>query len=815
MTKVNIYQRIRSKWKRKRTKRIKGNMKAITMPNIPAYLSNEVILDTRINDLNQTKGGNCWNLPFSQLTQTKTKKPSVAFFKEKLFVKKPLNLSNSFFCDEEGNNHVNNEKPNLNDYRLLFLEKFNCVQRAITGYGSYFFFHLLYIICIVIISATIIFFVEKSQLNYIDTLFMTASACSMTGLSSINTASLSLTSIWTLLVVMILGNNVLLSNVPLIIRRYFYQQWAKKVLNTFSLNSSYEKLNVNALLNREVVEYRALSCLLKYSLCYCFLVPFFSTFFIYIYLIGIEKNGFNELIKAKENNLIISSNKLFFAFFHSVSAFSNCGFGTHEQNLLPFASHYGVLLPLSFSILLGNTFYPIAIYFYVKMMHRIHQQGDIIVLKKKKKKSSVYHENTLHSVNYTLSYSKTAATQFLLDNPRRCYTHMFSQSQTFSLLCVASFLLLSQISAFIYLDLNRSYLSKYSIANRLLIAWFQNVSTRTAGFSCIDVTQSSEAMKLLWVFFMYIVSYPFILAVRTSTIEVAPTCHCSGSVHQASFKCVLLKLTRNLRYYVNPHYLYEKIYNSNISFFFSRYLFKKRKNAISNVNLFRDAFTANPITNKSKGESLNTCQNFHTVKQTPSRFSHDIHKNQCEETLSLTKSTGHTVLHRDSSFSQNLSYVENPSVEISSDIFAHRMYRVLIQDIFWLFLATVSIAVLEDDQFQIIPRLNIFSIIFETVSAYGTVGLSLGANDINAVSLSGLLSKMSKFIIIIVMIMGRHRSLPFAIDRAVNLPNLLHMATALSIHKPLTDQPCSHQINLPIHSTSNNKPYPKKIHHSF
>lgn len=57
---------------------------------------------------------------------------------------------------------------------------------------------------------------------------------------------------------------------------------------------------------------------------------------------------------------------------------------------------------------------------------------------------------------------------------------------------------------------------------------------------------------------------------------------------------------------------------------------------------------------------------------------------------------------------------------------------------------------------------------FELVSAYGTVGLSLGIPTQNY-SFSGALSTLSKFIIILVMLRGRHRGLPVAIDRAVLL----------------------------------------------
>lgn len=52
---------------------------------------------------------------------------------------------------------------------------------------------------------------------------------------------------------------------------------------------------------------------------------------------------------------------------------------------------------------------------------------------------------------------------------------------------------------------------------------------------------------------------------------------------------------------------------------------------------------------------------------------------------------------------------------------------------------------------------------FEVVSAYGTVGLSLGSPNANY-SLCGDFRTLSKLILCAVMIRGRHRGLPVAIE---------------------------------------------------
>ena len=65
---------------------------------------------------------------------------------------------------------------------------------------------------------------------------------------------------------------------------------------------------------------------------------------------------------------------------------------------------------------------------------------------------------------------------------------------------------------------------------------------------------------------------------------------------------------------------------------------------------------------------------------------------------------------------------------------------------------------------------SVFSVLFEIVSAYGTVGMSLGHPDVNA-SLCSQFTVIGKLVIIAMMIRGRHRGLPYGLDRAILLPS--------------------------------------------
>lgn len=94
--------------------------------------------------------------------------------------------------------------------------------------------------------------------------------------------------------------------------------------------------------------------------------------------------------------------------------------------------------------------------------------------------------------------------------------------------------------------------------------------------------------------------------------------------------------------------------------------------------------------------------------------------------------------------------------------------RQLSFDLWYVFLGFFIISISEGGQIQA-GRFNLFDVLFEVVSAYGTVGLSMGAPGANT-SLCGAFSTVGKLVIIAMQIRGRHRGLPYGLDRAVLLP---------------------------------------------
>lgn len=113
---------------------------------------------------------------------------------------------------------------------------------------------------------------------------------------------------------------------------------------------------------------------------------------------------------------------------------------------------------------------------------------------------------------------------------------------------------------------------------------------------------------------------------------------------------------------------------------------------------------------------------------------------------------------------------ENEDEGEPSYVGAH-LRRQLSFDLWYIFLGLFIISIAEGGRLQgTDPSINMFSVLFEIVSAYGTVGLSLGYPGIDA-SLSAEFNVVSKLVIIAMQIRGRHRGLPYELDRAILLPS--------------------------------------------
>ena len=120
---------------------------------------------------------------------------------------------------------------------------------------------------------------------------------------------------------------------------------------------------------------------------------------------------------------------------------------------------------------------------------------------------------------------------------------------------------------------------------------------------------------------------------------------------------------------------------------------------------------------------------------------------------------------------RHVSYAAKAPHREQRTTFVRQQLRAqLSHDAWWICLAIFLITIIEGGRFDSNPTVfSVFNVIFEVVSGYACVGISTGV-PWAAFSFSGAWHSLSKLVLIVVMIRGRHRGLPVAIDHAVQLP---------------------------------------------
>ena len=154
---------------------------------------------------------------------------------------------------------------------------------------------------------------------------------------------------------------------------------------------------------------------------------------------------------------------LWFSVFHSVSAWNNAGFGLFPDNFISYQTSVTMTLIITFLIIFGGIGYQVIIEMYV----------------------------------WLVSFFKENKARFMLSLNFKVVT-----STTMFLLVVGTIgFLLSE-----HKDTNT--LGSLSLPNQLLTAWFQSVTTRTAGFNSIDISKMTTAGLFLTMALMFVGASP-------------------------------------------------------------------------------------------------------------------------------------------------------------------------------------------------------------------------------------------------------------------------------------------------------------------
>lgn len=408
-------------------------------------------------------------------------------------------------------------------------------------------------------------------------------------------------------------------------------------------------------------------------------------------------------------------NPFWLGVFNGVSAFNNSGMSLLDANMIPFQEADYVLITMGLMILAGNTAYPIFLRLIFWSAQRI-----------------------LNLTTRSTSFQRTKlAINLLLKDPRRVYTNLFPSRLTWWLLFMVICLNTADWVLFELLNLHNPVVGNIPVGPRVLVGLFQALAVRSGGFYVVPIAQISIGVQFLYVIMMYIAVYPVVITIRQSNVYSPGSIHDRGShrLHDESafWQGQTLERCSDSRQSIadpqatSPHVAV------------SQNLGSLRRRAS------HSATTENMVEKEQNPAELQTEDN--TGEKRPTSISRPVR-------LPLTQ--------------RNRA---PPGTDGGHMSFIHQqVHGQLAHDIWWLVLAILVIVIIESSHFNADPvGFSVFNIIFEVVSAYGTVGISVGV-PVAAYSFAGAWYTGSKLVLCLVMLKGRHRGLPVALDRAIELP---------------------------------------------
>lgn len=494
-----------------------------------------------------------------------------------------------------------------------------------------------------------------------------------------------------------------------------YLQWSP----TIQGNSVFVELTSEQKEEMGGIEYRALKMLAKVLVGYYLGWNLVSAFLIAPWA-QVTKTYSNVF----ESNAV---NRVWWGIFLAQSAFNNVGLTLTPDSLISFVGARYLLTISTFVMIIGYSGFPCML----RLMLWIMQQ--------------------LSDPRRELHESVT----FLLEHPRRCFTLLFPSGPTWWLFFVI--IILNGIDLFLYvvLDLSNKNFDHLDASNFVTSGIFQSAATRTSGLGVVDLNTLHPAVVVSYTIMMYISVYPITMSLRNTNVYEEK----SLGVYRVQDEDGSSSSESE-----------SEEFDSDGSFEMEE---SSTEDSSSSSEDEPEDETDSDETARQAGAS-----GADTPRTTPSSLYQKLthrRKGAKKATGSRADSATKSTIKRRLRLERESKPTPLPHFGIPglSTSWGSHIQRQLSFDMWFLFIAFFLLCVVEGGKIgllQVEGKIPLFNVIFEVVSAYCTVGLSMGYPNTNP-ALSAQFSRLGKLIICLCLWRGRHRGLPYAVDRAVLLPS--------------------------------------------
>ncbi|KAI4671832.1 uncharacterized protein J4E78_000329 [Alternaria triticimaculans] len=454
------------------------------------------------------------------------------------------------------------------------------------------------------------------------------------------------------------------------------------------------------------VEYRALKFLCMFVPAYFILWQFFG---------GIALGAYMSVYE-REACAVNAQNPWWAGIFLAISAYSNAGFTLLDAGFIPFQSSYYVLVIVTILSLAGPAAFPVFVRFLIWSM------STLLDLFSKDKEYGVWKEGF----------------DFILKFPRRVYTSMFPARDTWLFIATfGSFVTVDWILILI-LSIGNPTLEVIPLGQRIFISLFEGFSIPTGGYAIVSPSGMYFDVQVLWLVVFYTAAYPHIITMRKTNVYEE----------------------RSLGIYEGDEAEPEQLHSASSSLFDVDAAMPSLTTAVSQT----EKTSLAPIKSLGKVGRRGTAFVGRQLQHRMTAFQGVGVANVPAAPAPLKRAVTMD-FNRMSIHSLNSHPPTRPPSLISQQVRGQ-----LSHDVWWIAFALFLIAVIETHHSIEDPRTySVFTMLFEIVSGYTTIGISIGLPD-QSYSFSGGMYTGSKIVMILVMLRGRHRGLPVALDRAVRLP---------------------------------------------
>lgn len=456
------------------------------------------------------------------------------------------------------------------------------------------------------------------------------------------------------------------------------------------------------------VEYRALK----------FLSVFVLLYFILWQLFGAIALGAYMSVYEKEAAAVNNQNPWWAGVFLAISAYNNAGFTLLDAGFIPFQDSYYVLIIVTLLSLAGPAAFPVFVRFLIWSM------SALLDLFSKDKEYGVWKEGF----------------DFILRFPRRVYTSMFPSRDTWMFIATFGSFVAADWVLILVLGIGNPTMEAIPLGRRIFISLFEGFSIPSGGYAIVSPSAMYFDVQVLWLVIFYTAAYPHIITMRKTNVYEE----------------------RSLGIYEGDETEVEQLHSASSSVF--------------DVDAAIPALPS--MTDAEKGPSATPIRSLGKVGRRGTAFVGRQIQRRMTAFQGVGVATGHATttpnpLKRAATMDFGRASLHSlhahPPTRPPS-LISQQVRGQLSHDVWWIALALFLITLIETHHSIEDPRTySVFNILFEVVSGYTTIGISIGLPD-QAYSFSGGMYSGSKVIMILVMLRGRHRGLPVALDRAVRLP---------------------------------------------